>query len=72
MDLYGTELVISVNRLRLISNLPNMMASNVALQGSGMLSVSWLLSVGNRRSGPVGLAKVLVMRLPVKQRSYKY
>ncbi len=49
-----------------------MMASSVAVQGLGMLSALWVLSVGNRLSGVVGLDKVLAMRLPIKQRSYKY
>lgn len=41
-----------------------MMASSAAVQGSGTVSAPWLLSVGNGMSGAVGLAKVLVMRLP--------
>lgn len=51
---------------------PNMMASSVAVQGSGMRSGPLLLSVGNRLSGVVGLAKVLVMRFPSKHTSYNF
>lgn len=46
--------------------LPNMIASRVAVQGSGKPPASWLLTVGNKTSGVVGLAKVLVIRFPVK------
>ncbi len=55
-----------------IYNLPNMIASSVAVQGLGMLSLLGLLSVGNRPSGGDVLANVLVMRLPVKQRCSKF
>lgn len=48
------------------------MASSVAVQGSGMRSGPLLLSVGNRLSGVVGLAKVLVMRFPSKHTSYNF
>lgn len=57
---------------QLIYSLPNMMASSEAVQGLGMFSASWLPSVGNRLSGVVGLANVLVIRLPIKQRRYKF
>lgn len=52
---------------QLTSGSPNMMASSVAVQGSGTFSVLWPLSVGIRLSLAVGLAKVLVTRLPVQQ-----
>lgn len=49
------------------------MVSSVAVQGSGMFSVLWLLSVGRRLAGVAGLdAKVLVICFPIKQRSYKF
>lgn len=58
---------------QLIYNSPRMMASSVAVQGSGMLSVGGLLlSAGIRLSGETGLAAVLVMRLPVSQISLNY
>lgn len=53
------------------SDLPNMMASRVAVQGSGMISVSRLFSVGNTLAG-VELSKELVARFPVKKMGYKY
>lgn len=45
------------------------MASRVAVQGLGTFSVPLLLSVGKRLLGLIGLSKVLVMRLPLKDRS---
>lgn len=52
-------------------DLPNMMASSVAVQGSGMTSVSWLFSVGNTLAG-VELSKELVARFPMKKMGYNY
>lgn len=43
---------------------PSMMASSVAVHGSGTLSVSLLLSVGKTLSEVVGVGKVLVVGLP--------
>lgn len=52
-------------------DLPNMMASSVAVQGSGMISVSRLFSVGNTLAG-VALSKELVAPFPLKKMGYKY
>lgn len=46
-----------------------MMASSVAVQGLGMISVSWLFSVGNTLAGVV-LSKELVARFPLKKIGY--
>lgn len=48
-----------------------MMASSVAVQGSGMISVSWLFSVGNTLAGVV-LSKELTTRFPLKKMGDKY
>lgn len=53
------------------NDLPNMMASSVAVQGSGMISVSWLFSVGNTLAGVV-LSKELVARFPLKKMGYTF
>lgn len=42
------------------------MASSVAVQGFGTVSVSWLFSVGNTLAGVV-LSKELVTRFPLKK-----
>lgn len=47
-----------------------MMASSVAVQGSGITSVSWLFSVGNTLAAGV-LSKELVARFPLKRTGYK-
>lgn len=47
-----------------------MMASRVAVQGSGIASVSWLFSVGNTLAGVV-LSKELLARFPLKKTGFK-
>lgn len=47
-----------------------MMASRVAVQGSGIASLSWLFSVGNTLAGVV-LSKELVARFPLKKTGFK-
>lgn len=56
---------------RELIDLPNMMASSVAVQGLGMISVSRLFSVGNTLAGVV-LCKELAARFPLKKMGYKY
>lgn len=56
---------------RELIDLPNMMASSVAVQGLGMIPVSRLFSVGTTLAGVV-LCKELAARFPLKKMGYKY